>query len=398
MVTESNPGRIAPRLRLGIVGGGKGAFIGAVHLTSSRLDDRYELVAGALSSDPELCKQSAPAFRIPDDRAYASYLQMAQRESARADGIEAVIVATPNHTHFPICKAFLEAGIDVICDKPLTTTLEDAVALVRLVRKTGLVFGLTHECTAFAMVRQAREMVQQDWLGEVRIIQTEYPQEWLSTKLEDTGFKQAVWRTDPTKSGPAGSLADIGTHAIHTARYITGLELEAVCADLNTFVEGRRLDDNAHVLLRYAGGARGMMWASQCAPGTENDLVVRVYGEKASLAWRLRWPNELLYSPLDGPHQVLSRGRGSMLPLAEHASHLPAGHPEGLHDAFAITYRDVADAIVERRYGIEAPELSKTYPDVESGARMIKFIEACVTSSRSDGGWTSAILDLESGA
>ncbi len=394
MVSSSTPGSVAPRLRLGLVGGGQGAFIGAVHLAGARLDDRYELVAGALSSDPERAKNSAPAFRIPQERAYASYQEMADQESHRDDGIEAVIVATPNHTHYPICKTFLEAGIDVICDKPLTTNLEDAVALVKLVRETGLVFGLTHEYTAFATVRQAREMVRAGDLGAVRTVQLEYAQEWLSTRLEETGFKQAVWRTDPARSGPAGSLADIGTHAIHCARYITGLELETVCADLTTFLPGRLLDDNAQVLLRYEGGVRGMLWASQCAPGTENDLKVRIFGETGSLTWQLRWPNELSYSPLDGPHRVFSRGRGEMHPLAQHSSHLPAGHPEGLHDAFAITYRDIADAIVERRHGIEADPLSKTYPDVESGARMMKFIEACVESSRSGGVWTSAALQI----
>ena len=394
MAFASDQAQLPPRLRLGIVGGGQGAFIGTVHLVGTRLDDRYQLVAGALSSDPERAKASAPSYRIPDERAYTSYVEMAKSESQRDDGIEAVIVVTPNHTHYQICKTFLEAGIDVICDKPLTTSLEDAVSLVALVRETGLVFGLTHEYTAFALVRQAREMVQAGQLGQVRIIQLEYTQEWLSTKLEETGFKQAVWRTDPARSGPAGSLADIGSHGIHTARYITGLELTEVCADLTTFVEGRQLDDNAHVMLRYAGGARGMLWASQCAPGTENDLKVRIYGETGSLTWQLRWPNEMIYSPLDGSHQILSRARGPLLPLAQHANHLPAGHPEGLHDAFAITYRDIADAIVERRYGIPADPLSSTYPDVESGTRMIRFIESCVESSQAGGEWVSTQLEV----
>ena len=397
MVQPANTDNMAPRLRLGIVGGGRGAFIGAVHVNGARLDDRYQLVAGALSSDPRTAKESAPAFRIPNERAYTSYQEMAEKESQRDDGIEAVIVVTPNHTHYPICKTFLEAGIDVICDKPLTTSLADAMSLAKLVRETGLVFGLTHEYTAFVMVRQAREMVRQGQLGAVRIVQLEYAQEWLSTNLEKTGFKQAVWRTDPARSGPAGCLADIGTHGIHTARYITGLELDEVCADLTSFVEGRPLDDNAHVMLRYEGGARGLLWASQCAPGTENDLKVRIFGERGSLTWQLRWPNEVIYSPLDGSHQLLSRARGALEPLAQHANHLPAGHPEGLHDAFAVTYRDIADAIVQRRYGIAADPLTKTYPDVESGARMVKFIEACVASSQAGGGtWTDARLEIGS--
>jgi predicted dehydrogenase len=395
MVTASTVEAAVPRLRLGIVGGGKNSFIGPVHLTGARLADRYSLVAGALSSDAKRAKESAPPLRIPDERAYTSYEEMADKESKRADGIEVVVVVTPNNTHYPICQTFLEAGIDVICDKPLATSLSEAVDLVKRVRKTNLVFGLTHEYTAFATVRQAREMVQDGALGKVRIIQAEYPQEWLSTKLEDTGLKQAVWRTDPAQCGPASSLTDLGTHGIHTARYITGLELEEVCADLTSFVAGRELDDNSHVLLRYQGGARGMLWASQCAPGSENDCKVRIFGEKGSLTWQLRWPNELIYSPLNAPHQVLSRGRGEMKPLAQRANHLPSGHPEGLHDAFAITYRDIADAIIERRYGIPADPLSKTYPDVESGARMIKFVEACVESSRNGGVWTSAKLELQ---
>ena len=394
MVDASKISTAVPRLRLGIVGGGSGAFIGAVHLTGARIDNRYELVAGALSSDPQRAKESAPAFHISDERAYTSFKKMAEKESQRPDGIEAVIIATPNYLHHSMCKQFLSAGIDVICDKPLTTSVEEALDLVKLVKKTSLVFGLTHEYTGFAMVRQAREMVREGMLGKVRIIQVEYPQEWLSTKLEDSGLKQAVWRTDPAKSGPAAALADIGTHAIHTARYITGLEVEEVCADLSTFVKGRKLEDNAHVMLRYENGARGMLWASQCAPGTENDCKVRIFGEKGSLEWKLRWPNELTYSPLDSHHQILSRGRGEMKPLALFANRLPSGHPDGLHDAFGIIYRDIADAIVERRYGIKADPLSKTYPTVEEGARMIKFIEACLTSNKNNSTWTSAKLDL----
>jgi len=356
--------------------------------------NRYELVAGALSSDPQTAKNSAPAFYISDERAYTSYKEMAVKESERSDGIEAVIIVTPNYLHYDMCKEFLSAGIDVICDKPLTTSTEDALDLVKLVNKTGLVFGLTHEYTGFAIVRHAREMVQEGMLGKIRMIQVEYPQEWLSTKLEDTGAKQAVWRTDPAKSGPSAVLADIGTHAIHTARYITGLDVSEVCADLTTFITGRKLEDNAHVMLRYENGAKGMLWASQCAPGGENDCKVRIYGEKGSLEWNLRWPNELFYSPLDGNHQIISRGRGEMKPLALFASRLPSGHAEGLHDGFGVIYRDIADAIVERRYGIKANPLSKTYPKVEEGARMIKFIEACLVSSKNNSTWTSAKIEL----
>ncbi len=382
-----------PRLRLGMVGGGPGAFIGAVHMTAARLDNRYNLVAGCFSSDSAKTKEVAPSYYVQPDRAYKSYQEMAQKESQREDGIEVVTVVTPNHLHHPVCKAFLEAGIDVISDKPLTTNVKDALDLVETVKRTGRIFGLTHEYTGFVAVRQAREMVRKGMLGKIRIVQIEYPQEWLSTRLEAAGAKQAVWRTDPKQSGIAAALADIGTHGIHAARYITGLEVSEVFADLTTFVEGRPLEDNAHVLLRYDSGARGMLWASQCAPGAENDCRVRIFGETGSLDWRLRWPNEMTYSPLDGNHQIFSRGRGAMEPLAAFANRIPSGHADGLHDAFGIIYRDIADAIVEKRYGIKANPLSKTYPTVEEGARMMKFIEACVESSKT-GKWTNALLKL----
>ncbi len=393
MIKGSKIENAAPIIRLGMVGGGPGAFIGAVHMTAARLDNRYQLVAGSFSSDPEKTREIAPSYNIEKERAYSSYQEMAEKESQREDGIEAVTVVTPNNLHYPICKTFLEAGIDVILDKPLTTNLKDALDLVGIVKKTGRIFGLTHEYTGFSAVRQAREMIAKGVLGEVRIIQLEYPQEWLSTKIEDDGLKQAVWRTDPAKSGPAAALADIGTHAVHTARYITGLEVTEVNADLTSFVNGRSLEDNAHVLLRYNNGARGMLWASQCAPGTENDFRIRIFGEKGSIDWQLRWPNEMRYSMLGGNHHLFSRGGSAMEPLSAFANKLPGGHAEGLHDAFGIIYRDIADAILEKRYGIIANPLSTTYPKVEEGAKMIKFIDACLESNRT-GNWVSAELGL----
>jgi predicted dehydrogenase len=272
-------GRLGRRLRLGMVGGGQGAFIGAVHRIAARLDDRYELVAGALSSDPERARASAAELRIAPERAYASFAAMARKEAARDDGIDAVAIVTPNHLHHAAAKAFLEAGIHVICDKPMTTTVDDALDLVRTVRRTGLVFGLTHNYTGHPLVREARERVRAGELGAIRVVQVEYPQDWLTTRIEATGQKQAAWRTDPAQSG-GGAIGDIGSHAYNLAAFITGLQAESLCADLSTFVAGRRVDDNCNVLLRYAGGARGMLWACQVAPGNENALRVRVYGDR----------------------------------------------------------------------------------------------------------------------
>ena len=286
-------GKLGRRLRLGMVGGGQGAFIGAVHRIAARLDDRYELVAGALSSDPARARASAAELRIAPERAYASFEEMAQKEAARDDGIDAVAIVTPNHLHHPAAKAFLEAGIHVICDKPMTTTVDDALDLVRTVRRTGLVFGLTHNYTGHPLVREARERVAAGELGAIRVVQAEYPQDWLTTRLEATGQKQAAWRTDPAQSG-GGAIGDIGTHAYNLAGFVTrARRRESLCADLSTFVAGRRVDDNCNVLLRYAGGARGMLWACQVAPGNENALRVRVYGDKGGLEWQQEAPDLL---------------------------------------------------------------------------------------------------------
>ena len=300
-------GAITRRLRLGMVGGGQGAFIGAVHRIAARLDDRYELVAGALSSDPKRARASAAELRIAPERAYASFEEMAAKEAARDDGIDVVAIVTPNHVHHPAAKAFLEAGIHVICDKPMTTTVDDALDLVQTVRRTGLVFGLTHNYTGHPMAREARARVRAGELGAIRVVQVEYPQDWLTTKLEDTGQKQAAWRTDPARSGAGGAIGDIGSHAYNLAGFITGLEAESLCADLSTFVSGRRVDDNCNVLLRYAGGARGMLWACQVAPGNENALRFRVYGEDGGLEWQQERPDRLQVFAFGQPPQVISR-------------------------------------------------------------------------------------------
>ncbi|TWA83076.1 putative dehydrogenase [Azospirillum brasilense] len=382
--TASGPNR---RLRLGMVGGGRGAFIGAVHRIAARLDDRYELRAGALSSDPERCQASGADLFLPPERCYASFAEMARAEAARDDGIDVVSIVTPNHLHHDAAKAFLEAGIHVICDKPLTTTLEDAEDLAAAVERSGLVFALTHNYTGYPMVRQARAMVAAGDLGTIRVVQVEYPQDWLSTRLEESGQKQAEWRTDPARSGIAGCVGDIGTHAFQLAEFVTGLRCTRVAADLTAFVEGRRLDDNAHMMLRFGDGARGMLWASQVAPGHENGLRLRVYGDKGGLEWFQEQPNHLRFSPLGEPPRTITRGGPGSDGAAAHATRIPSGHPEGYLEGFAQIYRDAADLIVARMGGATAGEQAALVPTVRDGVRGVRFIHAAVESSRRDAAW-----------
>lgn len=394
MTIEGSSGVAAAprRIRLGMVGGGQGAFIGGVHRMAARLDDRYELVAGALSADAVRAAASAADLHLAPQRSYADYADMARREAAREDGIDVVAIVTPNHLHGRIASAFLDAGIDVICDKPMTTTLAEALELVAKVRATRRLFALTHNYSGYPMVRQAREMVAAGELGEIRVIHAEYPQDWLSTDLESTGQKQASWRVDPAQAGAGGALGDIGSHAEHLARFISGLELAQVSADLHTFVAGRRLDDNCQVLLRYTNGARGMLWASQVAPGNENALRVRVYGSKAGLAFSQEHPNQLWFTPLGGRPQLVTRGGAGAGAAAARATRIPAGHPEGYLEGFAQLYRDVAEQI-QARWEQRAPDpLACWVPTAEDGARGMKFIEAVVASSRADGRWTDARL------
>ena len=387
-------GSIARRLRLGMVGGGQGAFIGAVHRIAARLDDRYELVAGALSSDPERAKASAAELRIAPERAYGSFEEMAVTEAQRADGIDVVAIVTPNHVHHAAAKAFLEAGIHVICDKPMTTTVEDALDLVQTVRRTGLVFGLTHNYTGHPMVREARARIHAGELGAIRVVQVEYPQDWLTTRLEDTGQKQASWRTDPARSGAGGAIGDIGSHAYNLAGFVTGLEAESLCADLATFVAGRRVDDNCNLLLRYAGGARGMLWASQVAPGNENALRVRVYGESGGLEWHQERPDHLHVSPYGKPPLVISRAGPGAGEAAAKVSRIPPGHVEGYLEAFANIYTGCAELIAARLEDREPDPAARLVPSVEDGARGVKFITAAVESSARGGVWTDLDLAL----
>jgi predicted dehydrogenase len=375
------------RLRLGMVGGGPGAFIGGVHRIAARLDDRYELVAAALSSDAVRSLAGARELHIP--RAYRSFEEMASSESKRADGIEVVSIVTPNNLHHAPAKAFLEAGIHVICDKPLTTTLGDALDLAETVKRTGLVFGLTHNYTGHPMVRQAREMISAGELGTIRLVQAEYVQDWLTTPLEKTGQKQAEWRTDPARSGPAGSLGDIGTHAYNLACFVTGLSCQQVAADVTTFVSGRRLDDNIHVMLRFSKGAKGGLWATQVAPGNENNLSLRVYGEKAGLEWRQEDPNQLGFTPLGETRRTIRRGSAGTGPAAAHATRVPSGHPEGYLEAFAQLYTDLAEQITAKIEKRSPNPESLLVPGVVDGVEGVKFINAVLESSRNRSAWTA---------
>jgi len=386
MVESRSTSKQGRRIRLGMVGGGEGAFIGAVHRIAARLDDHYELVAGALSSTPRKSLQSAQALGLDRERGYPDFETMAKAEAGREDGIEAVSIVTPNHAHFAAASAFLKRGIHIICDKPMTTTLADAKKLAKLVERSGLVFCLTHNYTGYPMIRHARAMIGAGELGTIRVVQVEYPQDWLTEKLEDTGQKQAAWRTDPKRSGAGGCVGDIGTHAFNLAAFTTGLRCEELCADLSTFVAGRRLDDNVQMLLRYKGGARGMLWASQVAPGNENNLKLRVYGTKGGLGWHQEQPNHLHVAPFGQPPRLISRGTGAANAAANRVTRIPAGHPEGYLEGFATVYSEAAAAIIAARTSAKpAPEV--IFPTVQDGVDGVAFIEAAVASSVKGGRW-----------
>ncbi len=372
------------KLRMGMIGGGRGAFIGTVHRMAAALDGRIELAAGAFSSDPERSRASGRDLLLPDDRVYGSYSEMIEKESARpADQrIDFVAIVTPNHEHVPPARAALLAGFPVMCDKPLAVSLAEARELRALVRKTGLLFGLTHNYAGYPMVKEARHRVAAGELGRIRRVVAEYPQGWLSSALEATGQKQAEWRTDPARAGASCCVGDIGTHAAHLTEYVTGLPIVAIASELTTFVAGRTLDDDASVLLRLGDGARGVLWASQVAIDEENGLNLRVYGEKGSLQWRQEEPNTLLLKWPDRPREVVRTGAnyGRLSKEALGATRLPAGHPEGYLEAFANLYKDFASALLEGG----KPDV----PTVEDGVRGMAFIEACVDSSRAGGRWT----------
>ncbi|WP_298968964.1 Gfo/Idh/MocA family oxidoreductase [uncultured Roseobacter sp.] len=373
------------RIRLGMVGGGNDAFIGAVHRIAARLDDRYELVAGALSSTAEKAQASGAALRLDPARTYDDFKQMAIREARLKNGIEAVAIVTPNHVHYAAAREFLKRGIHVICDKPLTSTMADARKMAKAVEDSDALFLLTHNYTGYPMVRQARAMVANGDLGEIRVVQVEYPQDWL-TKHED--FKQAAWRTDPAQSGAGGSTGDIGTHAHNLACFVTGLRVESLAADLQAFVSGRQLDDNAHVMLRFAGGARGMLWSSQVAPGNENALRLRVYGEQGGLEWEQEHPNHLWHTPFGEPKRLITRNGAGAGEAAARMSRVPPGHPEGYLEGFANIYSEAAEAIVAHRSG-QKPDAEVTYPTIHDGLRGMYFVDACVRSSARNAAWVN---------
>ncbi len=377
-----------------MVGGGEGAFIGAVHRIAARLDDRYELVAGALSSDLARAHSSAAALHLDPARSYADYAAMAEAEAARPDGIEAVAIVTPNHRHHGPARAFLAHGIHVLCEKPMTHRLEDALDLEAAVRDSGALFAVAHTYTGYPLVRQARAMVAEGALGEIRVVQVEYPQDWLTTALETAGpgqggQKQAAWRTDPDRSGAAGSVGDIGTHAFNLAEFVTGLSVESLAAELTCFVPGRRLDDNAHMLLRFAGGARGALWSSQVAVGQENALRLRVYGSEGSLEWAQEQPNGLVFTPFGEPPRLIRRAGAGSGPAAAHASRVPSGHPEGYLEAFAQLYRDFAEQVAARAEGRAPDPACLLVPGIEAGVRGMRFIAAAVASSWADAAWAA---------
>ncbi len=379
------------KLKMGMVGGGSDAFIGAVHRSAALMDGEIEFVAGALSSTREKALASGRELALSDDRNYGSWEEMLERELSlpEEERVDFISIVVPNHMHFPVAHAFAEAGLNVVCDKPMVLDSGQAQELVEIVEKTGVVFAVTYNYTGYPMVKQARHMVREGRLGEIRKVIVEYSQGWLATRLEDSGAKQAEWRTDPARSGIAGAVGDIGSHAENLVTTITGLEVSEICADLTTFVPGRRLDDDANLLIRYEGGAKGVLIASQISTGEENDLHIRVYGTEGGLEWRQEEPNYLLFKPFEAPTHVLARGNDYLCEESKRATRLPPGHPEAFIEAFANIYASVAEAIRARREGRVSGGLSD-FPTVYDGARGVHFIEKTVESSRSDKKWLSA--------
>lgn len=377
------------KLRMGMVGGGIGAFIGAVHRMAAAIDGEIELVCGAFSSNPEKSKASGAELGLPPERVYGSYEEMIKGEKRlRPDKrMQFVSIVTPNHMHFGPAKMALDNGFHVICDKPVTFNLKEALALEKTIQKTGLLFALTHNYTGYPMVKQARQMIKNGELGAIRKVVVEYPQGWLSTFLEADGQKQAAWRTDPTRSGIAGAMGDIGTHAENLAEYITGLKITELCADISILVPGRLLDDDGNVLLHFDNGARGILYASQISAGEENNLNIRVYGEKGGLEWRQMEPNSLIVKWLDQPTQLFRTGVGNLYPEAQAHTRIPAGHPEGYLEAFANIYRNFARCIRARNAGETPDPLFTDYPKIQDGIRGMQFIERVIESGKSSKKW-----------
>ncbi|MBB4170736.1 putative dehydrogenase [Rhizobium sp. BK538] len=368
-------------LRLGMVGGGQGAYIGNIHRLASRLDGQWQLVAGAFDVDPQRSREFAIGQGLDPSRSYGSYQDLISGEVGRADRVDAVAICTPNYTHYPIARALIEAGFDVICEKPLTATLEDAVALEKLARASGRFVGVTYTYSGYPMVHEARVRVARGEIGTIRSVQVEYPLEWMATAIEQKGNAQAAWRTDPKKNGRGGSIGDIGTHAYHLAGFVTGLKLDALTADLATFVEGRALDDNAHVMMRYQGGARGLLWSSQVALGNSNGVRLRVFGSSGSFQWFQEQPNELIYAPLEGRVQIIKRGADDLSEDAKVRSRTPPGHPEGYLEAFANLYAGFAEAIRAQKENREPGAVGRNVPLAYDGLKGVAFVEAVVDSA-----------------
>ena len=380
------------KLKMGMVGGGSGALIGAVHQAAALMDGQVEFTAGALSSTPEKSLASGREFGLPDERNYDSWERMLEAELSLPPGerIDFVSVVTPNHMHHPVARAFAEAGFNVVLDKPMVHTSEQAEDLAQVMEGSGVVFAVTYTYTGYPMVKQARHMVRQRLLGEIRKVIVEYNQGWLASRMEETGAKQAEWRTDPALSGIAGAIGDIGSHAENLSYTITGLEVTEICADLTTFVKGRRLDDDGNLLIRYEGGAKGVMLASQISAGEENNLRIRIYGTEGGLEWRQEEPNYLYHRSMEEPERVLKRGNDYLCEEAKRASRLPAGHPEGFIEAFANVYMNVVAAIRAKRGQVDPDRLSWDFPTVYEGARGVHFIEKTVESSRINEKWLDA--------
>tara|TARA_B110000014_G_C20069084_1_gene557392 strand:- start:157 stop:1299 length:1143 start_codon:yes stop_codon:yes gene_type:complete len=375
------------KLKLGMVGGGQGAFIGGVHRIASRIDNHYELVAGSLASNPEIAHVSAKELRINDDRSYSTFQDMAEKESLREDGIDVVAIVTPNFLHYPIAEAFLSKNIHVICDKPLTHNLDDAEKFLESVKKSKALFALTHNYTGYPMVRQAREMFRNGEIGNLRVIQVEYAQDWLTLPIENEGQKQASWRTDPSKAGIGGSIGDIGSHAFNLVDFITGAKLNELCADISSFVPGRKNDDNAHVLLRYENNVKGMLWSSQVAPGNENALRIRIYGDKGGMEWEQENPNYLTVDIFGKAKKIIRRAGNETIDIGNRITRIPPGHPEGYLEGFANIYSDFAKQILAFKDNQKPEKDILLVPSIEDGVKGVKFITTVVESSSNGGKW-----------
>ena len=388
MIESSQSEKMGAFLTYGMVGGGDGAFIGDVHRKAIALDGKARIVSGCFSTDPENTSRTGAGLGIPPDRLHSTYEEMALAEGKREDRIDFVVIVTPNITHYPIAKLFLENHINVVCDKPVTVTSAQAGELKALAKQNGLAFCVTYTYTGYPVAKHARQMIQNGDLGKIRFVNAEYPQDWLGTLLEKTGQKQAAWRSDPERAGASNCVGDIGSHIENMVSYMTDLKIERLSARLDTMVDGRKLDDNATIMVNYQGGATGVYWCSQIAVGNDNGLRVRIFGSKASIEWAQENPNYLKISYLDQPTQIISRGRDALYPVAEGFSRIPPGHPEGYFEAFANLYKSFVSFLMKNKQGETLLPEDRDFPTIEQGESGVKFIETCVESSNKNASWT----------